>query len=103
MNEELSRRVVEMDERLRQIELREQRIVAVLDNLTQKLGDGFGVMEKSQNKLEQMILGDGGAAPGMAVRLDRLEQAQARSTWLFRAVAGAVVTLLVGAVWSLLR
>lgn len=54
------------------------------------------------SKLDQTMHGDA-AKPGLVVRLDRLEQAHERTRWLTRAIVGAVVTLAVGALWTLLK
>ncbi len=72
------------------------------DRVAKTLDEVKQAVTKLDDRFEAHLHGDK-AQPGLMTRLDRLEQNAERSRWVIRAVAGTVITLLVGAVWSLLR
>jgi len=84
-------------ERLSKIEVTQERILTLLESLSEELRS----RAEEGEAVERLLYGHNGA-PGLVIRLDRLEQAQERGRWVTRAVVGAVVTLLVGGVWSAL-
>lgn len=90
------------EQRLANIEAKQERLLTLLEGLSKDLADQSETAEKWRARIERTMYGDGNGYLGMVVRLDRLEQALERGKWLTRAIAGAVVTLLVGAAWSLL-
>jgi hypothetical protein len=60
----------------------------------------FAELHTKLDKLDEAIRGNG--KPGIQLRLDRLESSQAIRSRLVWLIAGAAVTLAVGAVWKLL-
>jgi hypothetical protein len=60
----------------------------------------FSSINVKLDKLDEAIRGNG--KPGIQLRLDRLESSQAIRSRLVWLIAGAAVTLAVGAVWKLL-
>lgn len=93
-------------ERLARVEARldsvEQTAQAGFSALSDQLKSVHACIDKVDQRIEASLHGSM-AQPGLVVRLDRLEQAQERTRWLTRAIIGAVVTLAVGGLWSLLR
>jgi len=89
------------------------RVEARLDSLERMTGDGIvslgeqlkGVhacVDALDQKISSNLHGEQ-QRPGIVVRLDRLEQSHESAKWLIRLVAGTVVTLVIGAIWTLLR
>ena len=59
----------------------------------------FASVHLKLDKLDEAIRGNG--KPGIQLRLDRLESAEAVRSRLMWIIAGSTVTLAVGAVWKL--
>ena len=59
----------------------------------------FAAVHVKLDKLDEAIRGNG--KPGIQLRLDRLESAEAVRSRLMWIIAGSTVTLAVGAVWKL--
>ena len=59
----------------------------------------FGSIHVKLDKLDEAIRGNG--RPGIQLRLDRLEAAEAVRSRLLWIIAGSTVTLALGAVWKL--
>jgi hypothetical protein len=59
----------------------------------------FASIHKKLDRLDEAIRGNG--KPGIQLRLDRLEGAQATRSRLLWIIAGSVVALAVAAVWKL--
>ena len=59
----------------------------------------FALIHVKLDKLDEAIRGDG--KPGIQLRLDRLEAAEAVRSRLMWIIAGSTVTLALGAVWKL--
>jgi len=60
----------------------------------------FAAIIRKLDKLDESIRGNG--KPGIQLRLHRLETADATRSRLLWIIAGAVVTLAVGATWKLI-
>ena len=60
----------------------------------------FASINVKLDKLDEAIRGNG--KPGIQIRLDRLETAEAVRLRLMWIIAGSTVTLAVGAVWKLI-
>jgi hypothetical protein len=86
-----------LQERLSKIESQQERILTLLEGLTEKLRAGAD----DAAAIERMLLGHNGT-PGLVIRLDRLEQSAERSRWGMRLLAGIVLTLAAGSVWAAL-
>jgi len=91
------------EQRLDAIERKLDLVVQSQDTLAERVGEAAAAHKEWRERTARVIYGDNGSTPGLLVRLDRLEQDHERSRWLTRAVVGAVVTLLVGGLWALLR
>ncbi len=62
--------------------------------------DEFASVHAKLDRLDEAIRGNG--KPGIQLRLNRLEAAEAVRSKLLWIIAGSTVTLAVGAVWKLL-
>lgn len=94
----------EMEEqRLARIEAQQERIVVLLQSLAERVEDRIDATDEWRGQIERRLHGGNGSGDGLVVRLDRVEQALERGRWLTRAIGGAVVTLVVGAAFALLR
>ena len=60
----------------------------------------FASIHVKLDKLDEAIRGNG--KPGIQLRLDRLESAEATRSRLLWIIAGSTVTLALGAVWKLI-
>ena len=60
----------------------------------------FASIHTKLDKLDEAIRGNG--KPGIQLRLDRLESAEATRSRLLWIIAGSTVTLALGAVWKLI-
>lgn len=90
------------EERLAEIERKIDRLCILTESHVQRF-EAHALEQKERNDRIGATLYGRNGTPGLLVRLDRLEQSGERARWLLRVVVGAVVTLLVGAVWALLR
>jgi hypothetical protein len=86
------------------IEADQAKILALLEGLAEKVEDRHEKDDVRYERLARVIYGENGKkdAPGLLVRLDRLEQAQERSKWFARTVGGAAVALALAGLWALL-
>ena len=70
------------------------------DNQYERVCKGeFAAMHTKLDRLDESIRGNG--KPGIQLRLDRLEAAEATRSRLLWIIAGSVVSLAVAAVWKL--
>jgi hypothetical protein len=60
----------------------------------------FASIQSKLDRLDEAIRGNG--KPGIQLRLDRLEAAEAVRSRLMWIIAGSTVTLALGAVWTLI-
>jgi hypothetical protein len=60
----------------------------------------FGEIKSKLDRLDEAIRGNG--KPGILLRLDRLESAEAVRSRLLWIIAGSTVTLALGALWKLI-
>ena len=90
-----------MEERLRDIELKQAEILTLLKGMCNRMDERVKTSDEWRARVERTIYGYNGT-PGLLVKIDRLEQSHERGRWLMRAVLGAVVTLVAGAMWALL-
>jgi len=60
----------------------------------------FAAIHTKLDRMDEAIRGNG--KPGIQLRLDRLESAEAVRSKLLWIIAGSVVTLALGAVWKLI-
>ncbi len=60
----------------------------------------FASIQVKLDKLDEAIRGNG--KPGIQLRLDRLESAEATRSRLLWVIAGATVTLALGGLWKLI-
>jgi len=58
----------------------------------------FDALNERLDRLEKLLTGNGTPERGVIVRLDRLEQSEARRTWWSRTACGASLTAVIGAV-----
>jgi hypothetical protein len=89
---------VEIDERLREIEVTQAETLVVLKGLDEKID----TLDARAKKVQSILVGDGNGIKGHNVRLDRLEQAAAGVRRLFYGLMVPVALLLVKAVAGLL-
>ena len=72
-----------------------------MDEQYQKICRGeFAELHAKLDKLDEAIRGNG--KPGIQLRLDRLESAEATRSRLLWIIAGSTVTLALGAIWKLI-
>ena len=95
-------RMDRIEERLAKIEEQVTRLVTVTEGVALQIARHDTEQEKAENRVEEALHGSNDK-PGLEIRIDRLEQAHERSVWVTRSVVGAVLTLLVGAIWALVR
>jgi len=86
-------------QRLAAIEAQQARIVALLEGLSAEVHRQVEADEETRI----VIFGDGNGRKGLVVKLDRLEQSHQRGRWLFRAILGALIPLVVAAAWAALK
>ena len=91
-----------MDDRLLDVERKIDRLCHMMETHVQRFDEHAESVGEWKSRLGNTLYGLNGS-PGLLVRLDRLEQSQERQRWFVRAVAGAVIVLLVGAAWMALR
>jgi len=93
-------------ERLTRVEVRLDSIDQTTREGFQGLGAQLQGMQECVHQIDAKMdasLHGVNDQPGIVVRLDRLEQAHERARWLTRAIAGTVITLVVGALWALIK
>lgn len=80
------------------------RIEGKLDALIQRVDERIRNDDARYERYARVIYGENGKvdAPGLMVRIDRLEQSKARHTWLMRVIIGAVISLTAGGIWTIL-
>ena len=54
-------------------------------------------------RLEKLLTGNGEPSKGMVVRVDRLEQAEGRRSFITKTLIGAWVAAVAGSVWAWVR
>lgn len=89
------------EERLQKIEAAITRCVVILETMEKAESDRETAAKEWRTKVEQLLHGKNGA-PGLLVKLDRLEQSQERAKWFIRLLAAQVLALVVAAVWAML-
>lgn len=91
-------RLIRLEEGVRAIEMSQKMEIQQLVRTVESLRvDVHSLSEKIE---EQQHGRDG--KPGTLIKLDRLEQSMAQARTVVRLMGGAVVTLVVGAVWAVL-
>ena len=96
-------RLSSIEERIGALHTDQASVLATLKNIDEKLTSHARDQENLEARVERTLHGDGDKNIGMSVRIDRLEQAQEREKWAMRTIGAAVISLMVGAVWSILR
>lgn len=92
-----------MDEqRLARIEAQQERTIAMLQGLTEKVDERIAQSAAWRARVERTVYGDGNGNKGHNLRIDRLEQAQERRTWRERWILGLVAALACRALYDLL-
>lgn len=86
-------------QRLAAIEAQQARIVALLEGLSAEVHRQV----EADEEVRRTIFGDGNGHKGLVVKIDRLEQDSTRARWLWRAVVGALVPLIVAAAWAAVK
>ena len=71
-----------------------------LEQIERLVADEFATIRARLDKLDEAIRGNG--KPGIQLRLDRLESAEATRSKLLWIIAGAIVPLTVATTWKLL-
>lgn len=87
------------EQRLANIEAQQARTIVLLENLSKKVDDSVSSSEVWKHRIECTLHGCNGSA-GLLVKLDRLEQAYDRNRWVVRALIGAVITIILGSLWT---
>lgn len=90
------------EERLARIEADQARILSGLENISEKVDEGFAHADERHARMELVIYGDGNGRKGHNIRLDRLEQTAERQKWLVRTIGGGLLLLAARAAVSFL-
>jgi len=98
MTEVTEERIAGIERRMLGIETSQARMIALLENLTEKVMDRTAQSDQWRARLEKTVYGDGNGSPGHHVKLDRLVQAQERQKWLVRTLVAATAGLALKAV-----
>lgn len=72
----------------------------LLKTLIEKVDARIETTDDWRKQVHRTLFGYNGTTPSLLVKLDRLEQAQSRQTWLTRAVSTVVLALAVTSLWS---
>jgi Tfp pilus assembly protein PilN len=91
-----------VEQRLAEIERTQERVVVLLESLTQQVSGQQAAEREWRTRLDGLLNGDA-ANPGLRLRLDRLEQDSARARWVLRTLGAAVLALVLKAGHSLLN
>lgn len=83
------------EERLADIENKLTRCVTLLESLEKSQEERHRIDKEWRAKTDRLLYGKNGA-PGMTVRIDRLEQSHERTKWLVRVLVAGLVSLGVG-------
>lgn len=78
----------------------DKHIIARIDTVERYIDGKLEGIRDSIDKLTHFIEGNG--QPGLKIRLDRLEQSEARRNWTVKAVAGAMIGAFITSLWALL-
>ncbi len=90
-------------ERLAVIGRKVDRTCLLIETLTEKVEERTVASDQWRTRVESTVWGlNGSAANSLVVRLDRLEQTNARQTWIIRVATAVIVTGFVGGLWSLI-
>jgi hypothetical protein len=94
---------MDVEERLAQIDRKQDRTCIMLEQLTAKVDERIEAADHWRDRVERTVWGlNGGADHSLVVRLDRLEQAHRQGTWVLRIVVGVFITGIAGGLWALL-
>mgnify|MGYP000386206647 CR=1 FL=1 len=92
-----------VEERLDEIGRKQDRTCLLLETLTDKFEERVAHASTWRTRVERTVWGiDGNRDDAVIVRVDRLEQSQQRSRLVQNVAIGALVTCMVGAVWTVL-
>ena len=91
------------EKRLAALERSNERIIVLLETLTEKVESRIGASDSWRARVERTLNGDGNGNKGMYVRLDRLEQNSERSKWVVRSIGLPVLLLIAKSALDLLQ
>ena len=92
------------DEKLTAIDRKLDRLCITVEHHVEKVEKRHEADDARNQRVARVLYGENGKkdAPGLLVRLDRLEQAQERSKWFTRTLGASALALAVAALWALL-
>ena len=90
------------ESRLADLERSNERIIVLLEHLTAKVESRIEHTDAWRERTDLILMGDGNGRKGHNVRLDRLEQAAQRQTWMVRSLGVPVLLLIVKSAMELL-
>lgn len=88
------------ERRLSKLETNQVETNVLLKTLIEKVDSRIEATDDWREQVNRTLFGYNGTTPSLLVKLDRLEQSQARQTWWVRAVSTIVVALAVSNLWS---
>ena len=86
--------MTEQESRLRAVESKLDRLLVVVGELAKRFDDHAEDQQRFREKTNAVLYGDGNGKRGVMVRLDRVEQGQARAARLMWLVLGGVMAAL---------
>jgi len=89
------------EERLANIERTMAETNVMVRGLIDKVDDRIEADDNRHDRLARTVYGNNGS-PGVLIKLDRLEQAHLRQTWVVKIIVGVIITGITGGVWALL-
>jgi len=94
---------MELEQRLAQIERKQDRTYLLLEQLTEKLDTVAENSDSRHMRVERTLWGvNGDADKSMVVELDRLKQSHKTQTWVVRLGASVLIVQAATGLWSLL-
>lgn len=94
---------MDVEQRLAEIDRKQDRTCMLLETLTSKVDDRIGLDDGRYQRYARIVYGENGGRdkPGLLVRLDRLEQTNRQQAWAMRIVGSVIIVGLIGGVLSL--
>lgn len=88
------------ERRLSSLEKHQAETNILLRTLIEKVDGRIETTDDWRDQVNRTLFGYNGTSPSLLVKLDRLEQSQARQVWMTRAVTTVVMALTVTSLWS---
>ena len=88
------------EQRLSKLEDRQAETNVLLRTLINRVETRIESSDDWREQVNRTLFGYNGTSPSMLVKLDRLEQSQARQVWWTRSVSAVVLAMAVTSFWS---